>query len=33
VRKWRVPAYEVNEILDELKARGVRYDAARQMLP
>lgn len=33
VRKWRVPAYEVNDILDELKARGVRYDAARQMLP
>jgi DNA helicase IV len=33
VRKWRVPAYEVNEILDELKARGVRYDAAKQMLP
>jgi DNA helicase IV len=32
-RRWRVPAYEVNEILDELKARGVRYDAARQMLP
>src|SRR5690242_1122574 len=33
VRKWRVPAYEVNEILDELRSRGVRYDAARQMLP
>ncbi|MEO6411727.1 MAG: AAA family ATPase, partial [Pedococcus sp.] len=33
VRKWRVPAYEVNDILDELKSRGVRYDAARQMLP
>src|SRR6478609_8167029 len=33
VRKWRVPAYEVNEILDELKARGVRYDAERQVLP
>jgi DNA helicase IV len=33
VRKWRVPAYEVNEILDELRTRGVRYDAARQMLP
>jgi DNA helicase IV len=32
-RKWRVPAYEVAEILDELVARGVRYDAARQMLP
>jgi DNA helicase IV len=33
VRKWRVPAYEVNELLDELRSRGVRYDAARQMLP
>jgi DNA helicase IV len=33
VRKWRVPAYEVNELLEELKTRGVRYDAARQMLP
>jgi DNA helicase IV len=32
-RKWRVPAYEVNELVGELKARGVRYDAARQMLP
>jgi DNA helicase IV len=32
-RKWRVPAYEVNEIVDELAQRGVRYDAARQMLP
>jgi DNA helicase IV len=33
VRKWRVPAYEVNDIVDELTSRGVRYDAARQMLP
>ncbi|AKU15824.1 HelD family protein [Luteipulveratus mongoliensis] len=33
IRKWRVPAYEVQEILDELVSRGVRYDAARQMLP
>ena len=32
-RKWRVPAYEVNEIIDELTRRGVRYDAARQMVP
>ncbi|SES45081.1 DNA helicase IV [Pedococcus cremeus] len=32
-RKWRVPAYEVNGIIDELASRGVRYDAARQMLP
>ncbi|MGZ4743006.1 MAG: HelD family protein [Oryzihumus sp.] len=32
-RKWRVPAYEVEEIIGELRARGVRYEAARQMLP
>ncbi len=32
-RKWRVPGYEVNELIDELRGRGVRYDAARQMLP
>ena len=33
VRKWRVPAYEVAGILDELAARGVRYSAARDLLP
>ncbi|WP_265443641.1 HelD family protein [Flexivirga meconopsidis] len=32
-RKWRIPAYEVQEIVDELKSRGVRYEAARTMLP
>ncbi len=32
VRKWRVPAHEVAEILDELRARGVRYGAARDLL-
>jgi len=32
-RKWRVPAYRVNEILEELRGRTARYDAARQMLP
>ncbi|MGN6636949.1 MAG: HelD family protein [Oryzihumus sp.] len=32
-RKWRVPAYEVEEIIGELRTRGVRYEAARQMLP
>lgn len=32
-RKWRVPAYDVQEIVDELRERGVRYDAARAMLP
>jgi DNA helicase IV len=33
VRRWRVPAYEVQVILDELGARGVRYSAARDLLP
>ncbi len=33
VRKWRVPAHAVSELLDELRSRGVRYEAARQMLP
>ncbi len=32
-RRWRVPAYEVQDILDELRTRGVRYSAARAMLP
>nr|WP_228255086.1 AAA family ATPase [Ornithinimicrobium avium] len=32
-RKWRVPAHEVQDVLDELRTRGVRYDAARAMLP
>ncbi|HET7304783.1 MAG TPA: AAA family ATPase [Segeticoccus sp.] len=32
-RRWRVPAYEVREIVQELVGRGVRYDAARAMLP
>ena len=31
--RWRVPASEVAAIVQELKTRGVRYDAARQMLP
>jgi hypothetical protein len=31
--KWRVPASDVAEIVQELRTRGVRYDAARQMLP
>ena len=31
--KWRVPAYDVAAIVTELRTRGVRYDAARQMLP
>jgi DNA helicase IV len=32
-RRWRVPAYRVEEIVAELRARGVRYGAARAMLP
>jgi len=32
-RKWRVPTYDVVDIVQELRTRGVRYDAARQMLP
>lgn len=32
-RKWRIPAYEVQEIVDELVGRGVRFNAAREMLP
>ena len=31
--KWRVPASGVAEIVQELRTRGVRYDAARRMLP
>ncbi|MCH8612053.1 HelD family protein [Arsenicicoccus dermatophilus] len=32
-RRWRVPAHEVRDLVEELQARDVRYDAARQMLP
>ncbi|WP_432572316.1 HelD family protein [Kineococcus sp. SYSU DK005] len=32
-RRWRVPGYRVRELLDELTARGVRYGAARALLP
>lgn len=32
-RKWRVPAYQVQDMLDELRTRGVRYAAARALLP
>ncbi len=31
--RWRVAAYLVQEVLDELAGRGVRYGAARAMLP
>jgi DNA helicase IV len=33
VRRWRVAAYLVDEIVDELRTRGVRYGAGRAMLP
>ncbi|MGB7819316.1 MAG: AAA family ATPase, partial [Ornithinibacter sp.] len=32
-RRWRVPAYEVQDELDGLAQRGVRYTAARDLLP
>jgi DNA helicase IV len=32
-RHWRVPAYEVEEIVRELLERGIRYGAAREALP
>ncbi|MEU0738223.1 UvrD-helicase domain-containing protein [Streptomyces sp. NPDC006134] len=32
-RRWRVPAYEVEEIVRELLERGIRYGAAREALP
>ncbi len=33
VRRWRVAAYLIDEIVDELRTRGVRYGAGRAMLP
>ncbi len=32
-RRWRVPTYESDEIVAELRARGIRYGAGRAMLP
>jgi DNA helicase IV len=32
-RRWRVPAYELAEIIQELRARDIRYGAAREALP
>ena len=32
-RRWRVPPHEVEEVLEGLRARGVRYAAAGAMLP
>jgi DNA helicase IV len=31
-RRWRVPAYELDELVAELRTRGVRYGAARELL-
>ena len=31
-RTWRLPPYEVREVVQELRTRGVRYAAARDML-
>ena len=31
-RRWRVPAYEIAELADELRQRGVRYGAGRELL-
>jgi DNA helicase IV len=32
VRRWRIPAYELAEIAAELRQRGVRYSAGRELL-
>ncbi|MFF1958142.1 HelD family protein [Streptomyces sp. NPDC058220] len=32
-RRWRVPAYELEEIVQQLLARDIRYGAAREALP
>ncbi|MFI1165911.1 HelD family protein [Streptomyces sp. NPDC020801] len=32
-RRWRVPAYELQDIVQELLDRGIRYGAAREALP
>ncbi len=32
-RRWRVAAYEAEELVESLRSRGVRYGAARAMLP
>ena len=31
-RRWRVPAFELAELVDELRLRGVRYGTGRDML-
>ncbi|KAF3466076.1 ATP-binding domain-containing protein [Streptomyces sp. Tu 3180] len=32
-RRWRVPAYELEDIVRQLLERGIRYGAAREALP
>ncbi|MER5933876.1 AAA family ATPase [Streptomyces sp. NPDC002054] len=32
-RRWRIPAYELTEIVEELQNRDIRYGAAREALP
>ena len=32
-RRWRIPAYELAELIQELLARDIRYGAAREALP
>ncbi|MGP3977577.1 HelD family protein [Streptomyces sp. 8N114] len=32
-RRWRIPAYEIEELVRELLARDMRYGAAREALP
>ncbi|MFC5954659.1 HelD family protein [Streptomyces pratens] len=32
-RRWRVPAYELEELVSQLLDRGIRYGAAREALP
>lgn len=32
-RRWRIPVYDAKEIVSSLRERGVRYGAARAMLP
>ncbi|MER6328864.1 UvrD-helicase domain-containing protein [Streptomyces sp. NPDC001034] len=32
-RRWRVPAYELEELVRQLLDRGIRYGAAREALP
>jgi DNA helicase IV len=32
-RRWRIPAYEVEELVRELTGRDIRYGAAREALP